>query len=99
MPPRCCSAGSLWQPNISLALVSAVRGRSALAVSFSADGLCEDYIVIVSCSASQHFDRVHRVRSHRGGQSNASVLEEYGGGQWAVSHGGGMTQNIAVGPH
>ncbi|XP_040004390.1 interleukin 17 receptor A1a [Xiphias gladius] len=60
MTQFCIERGSLWQPNISLALVSAVRGRSALAVSFSADGLCEDYIVIVSCSASQHFDRVHR---------------------------------------
>ncbi|XP_047430649.1 interleukin 17 receptor A1a [Mugil cephalus] len=45
----CSETGSLWKPNISLA----VSGKSALAVSFNPDGLCEKYIVIVGCSSSK----------------------------------------------
>lgn len=56
-----CTAGSLWQPNISLAQI----GRSALAVSFTPDALCDEYLVIVSCSAIRHVDRTYKVRYQR----------------------------------
>nr|XP_046235252.1 interleukin 17 receptor A1a [Scatophagus argus] len=55
----CIERGSLWQPNISLAQITAVSGRSALAVSFSPDTHCDDYIVIVSCSSVQHTQLIH----------------------------------------
>ncbi|XP_068573142.1 interleukin-17 receptor A-like [Cebidichthys violaceus] len=57
MTEFCIERGSLWQPNISLTKITAVRGRSALAVSFTPDTLCEEYIVIVSCSTTQHVGR------------------------------------------
>ncbi|XP_070848017.1 interleukin 17 receptor A1a isoform X2 [Chaetodon trifascialis] len=57
----CVERGSLWEPNISLAQVTAVSGRSVLAVSFSPDKLCEEYIVIVSCShTTQHVDHAYK---------------------------------------
>ncbi|CAB1448288.1 unnamed protein product [Pleuronectes platessa] len=56
----CIERGSLWRANISLAKVPAAGGRSALAVSFRPDTLCEEYIVIVSCSDEQHADRVNK---------------------------------------
>ncbi|XP_035480972.2 interleukin 17 receptor A1a [Scophthalmus maximus] len=61
MTQFCVERGSLWQANISLAKVPAVEGGSALAVSFSPDRLCEEYMVIVRCSAvHQHVDRVYK---------------------------------------
>uniref|UniRef100_A0A4W6FQL1 IL17RA/B N-terminal domain-containing protein n=1 Tax=Lates calcarifer TaxID=8187 RepID=A0A4W6FQL1_LATCA len=60
MTEFCIERGSLWQPNISLAQISTVRGRSALAVSFTPDTLCEKYMVIVSCSTSQHVQRSYK---------------------------------------
>ncbi|XP_035530901.1 interleukin 17 receptor A1a [Morone saxatilis] len=48
----CIERGSLWQPNITLGQTK-VSGKSALAVSFSPDRLCEEYIVIVRCSSTQ----------------------------------------------
>ncbi|KAL6117168.1 il17ra [Pungitius sinensis] len=53
----CIERGSLWQPNISL---TAVSGRSALDVSFTPDTLCEDYIIILSCSTYQVVRRTHK---------------------------------------
>ncbi|XP_028255248.1 interleukin 17 receptor A1a [Parambassis ranga] len=50
----CIERGSMWRPNISVSQTPAVRGRSALAVSFVPDTLCEKYMVIVSCSSIQH---------------------------------------------
>ncbi len=72
----CCTVGSLWQPNIILAQITAASGRSELAVSFSPDRLCEEYIVIVSCSTAQHVNRTYKVRSHHVGHSNFPVSEE-----------------------
>lgn len=57
-----CVVGSLWQPNISLTLITAVKEGSALAVSFSPDRLCDEYIVIVSCSAIQHVEHINKVK-------------------------------------
>uniref|UniRef100_A0A3Q3J1W6 SEFIR domain-containing protein n=1 Tax=Monopterus albus TaxID=43700 RepID=A0A3Q3J1W6_MONAL len=57
MTQFCIERGSLWQPNISL---TAVSGRSALAVSFSPDPLCEEYIVIVSCSSFSQVARTYK---------------------------------------
>lgn len=45
----CCAIGSLWQPNIGLAHLT-VDGKSTLVVDFSPDALCEEYMVIVSCT-------------------------------------------------
>ncbi|XP_074481701.1 interleukin 17 receptor A1a isoform X1 [Sebastes fasciatus] len=56
MTQFCIERGSLWQPNISLAQI----GRSALAVSFTPDVLCDEYLVIVSCSAIRHVDRTYK---------------------------------------
>ncbi|KAF3859444.1 hypothetical protein F7725_021843 [Dissostichus mawsoni] len=42
----CIERGSLWRPRIT-----AVSGESTLAVSFTPDPLCEEYIVIVDCSS------------------------------------------------
>ncbi|KAJ4924541.1 hypothetical protein JOQ06_003496 [Pogonophryne albipinna] len=42
----CIERGSLWRPGIT-----AVSGESTLAVSFTPDPLCEEYIVIVSSSS------------------------------------------------
>ncbi|XP_073336427.1 interleukin 17 receptor A1a isoform X2 [Pagrus major] len=53
----CIDRGSLWQSNI---IITAVSGRSALVVSFSPDRLCEEYIVIVSCSNNQHVDHTYK---------------------------------------
>nr|QRW33326.1 Interleckin-17RA [Lateolabrax maculatus] len=53
MTQFCIESGSLWQPNISVAQITAVGGIPALAVSFSPDRLCEEYKVIVWCSAKQ----------------------------------------------
>ncbi|KAM7377786.1 hypothetical protein PAMA_012940 [Pampus argenteus] len=50
----CIERGSLWQPNISVAHNSGVRGSPTLTVSFRPDRLSEDYIVIVSCSSTTH---------------------------------------------
>ncbi|XP_044042137.1 interleukin 17 receptor A1a [Siniperca chuatsi] len=60
MTQFCIERGSLWQPNIKLAQITAVSGRSALAVSFSPDRLCEEYVVIVSCSSTQQVDRTYK---------------------------------------
>lgn len=57
----CCTIGSLWKPNISLAHLTAVDGKSALAVDFSPDALCEEYMVIVSCSTMQLVERTNKV--------------------------------------
>uniref|UniRef100_A0A3P8RNW4 SEFIR domain-containing protein n=1 Tax=Amphiprion percula TaxID=161767 RepID=A0A3P8RNW4_AMPPE len=54
MTQFCIETGSLWQPNISLAQITADSGKSALAVSFNTDRLCEDYVVIVSCDINKH---------------------------------------------
>ncbi|XP_062238457.1 interleukin 17 receptor A1a isoform X1 [Platichthys flesus] len=56
----CIERGSLWRANISLAKVPAAGGRSALAVSFRPDTLCEEYIVIVSCFPDQDSYRVNK---------------------------------------
>ncbi|XP_070784981.1 interleukin 17 receptor A1a [Enoplosus armatus] len=56
----CVERGSLWQPNISLAPIPAAGGKSALTVSFTPDGLCEEYIVIVRCSTTQHVERAYK---------------------------------------
>lgn len=56
----CIERGSLWQSNISLTYIPAVRGRSALAVSFSPDRLCEEYIVIVNCLQVQHVNHIYK---------------------------------------
>lgn len=56
----CVERGSLWQPNISLAQVTALSGRSALTVSFSPDPLCEEYIVLVRCSTTQLVDHAYK---------------------------------------
>ncbi|KAM9824552.1 interleukin 17 receptor A1a [Neosynchiropus ocellatus] len=42
----CIQRGSLWQPNTSM---SREPGRSELTVTFAADGLCDEYIVIFAC--------------------------------------------------
>lgn len=67
----CCCVGSLWRPNISVSQTPAVRGRSALAVSFVPDTLCENYMVIVSCSAIQHVQSFQKVRLQFVGHSHA----------------------------
>ncbi|XP_029317838.1 interleukin 17 receptor A1a [Cottoperca gobio] len=46
----CIERGSLWQPAIQTAVITADRGGSVLAVSFTPDTLCEKYMVIVRCS-------------------------------------------------
>ncbi|XP_056281459.1 interleukin 17 receptor A1a [Pseudoliparis swirei] len=56
----CVERGSLWRPDISLTQTSAVGGRSALAVSFTPNALCEEYMVIVSCSTTQHVERTYK---------------------------------------
>ncbi|XP_069012510.1 interleukin 17 receptor A1a [Embiotoca jacksoni] len=53
----CIERGSLWQPNISLVQIPA-----SLVVSFSPDRLCEEYMVIVSCSTNQHGERTYKDR-------------------------------------
>lgn len=50
MTQFCIERGSLWQPNISLAQITAASGRSALAVSFNPDRFAEKYKVFVKCS-------------------------------------------------
>ena len=70
----CCTIGSLWQSNISLTYIPAVRGRSALAVSFSPDRLCEEYIVIVNCLQVQHVNHIYKVRSHHARQYTCGRL-------------------------
>ncbi|KAM8909363.1 interleukin-17 receptor A-like isoform 2-T2 [Spinachia spinachia] len=57
MTKFCIERGSLWQPNISL---TAVSEKSAVAVNFTPDTLCEEYIVIVSCSTYQDIRRIHK---------------------------------------
>lgn len=52
MTQFCIERGSLWQPDISLTRIPAVSGESVLAVSFTTDTRCEEYIVIVRCSTS-----------------------------------------------
>ncbi|XP_034382315.1 interleukin 17 receptor A1a isoform X1 [Cyclopterus lumpus] len=59
MTEFCVERGSLWQPNISLTRITAVSGRPVLAVSFSPNTLCEEYMVIVSCSTTQQVERTH----------------------------------------
>lgn len=54
MTQFCIETGSLWEPNISLAQITADGGKSALAVSFNTDRQCEEYDVIVSCDAVKH---------------------------------------------
>ncbi|XP_068616089.1 interleukin-17 receptor A-like [Brachionichthys hirsutus] len=56
----CIERGSLWQPAVSLAQVSAAAGGSALAVGFRPDRLCEEYIVIVTCVAIQQVNRARK---------------------------------------
>lgn len=68
MTQFCIERGSLWQPNISLTPITAVSGRSALAVSFTPDTLCEEYIVIVKCSTTQHV-----VRTYKANQTTLNV--------------------------
>lgn len=60
MTQFCIESGSLWQPNITLSQVPVVGGSSALAVSFSTDRLCEEYMVIVRCSSDQHIHRLKK---------------------------------------
>ncbi|XP_028427062.1 interleukin 17 receptor A1a [Perca flavescens] len=52
MTHYCIARGSLWRPSISLAQIAGARGRSALAVSFTPDPLCDQYMVIVRCSTT-----------------------------------------------
>ncbi|XP_078137449.1 interleukin 17 receptor A1a [Sander vitreus] len=49
----CIARGSQWRPSIGLAQITAANGRSALAVSFAPDPLCDRYMVIVCCSTTQ----------------------------------------------
>lgn len=59
----CLLTGSLWQPNISLSQVALADGKPALAVSFSPDSLCEQYMVIVDgCSSKQNKHSLNKVR-------------------------------------
>ncbi|KAK2848597.1 hypothetical protein Q5P01_008431 [Channa striata] len=67
MTQFCIERGSLWRPNITLTRSAAVRGKSALTVGFSPDALCEEYIVIVSCSTTQHAERTY--------QANQTILQ------------------------
>uniref|UniRef100_A0A7N8XJQ2 Interleukin 17 receptor A1a n=1 Tax=Mastacembelus armatus TaxID=205130 RepID=A0A7N8XJQ2_9TELE len=60
MTQFCIERGSMWSSNISLTQVTAVSGISTLAVSFSPDRLCEEYIVIVTCSTTQYTDRAYK---------------------------------------
>ncbi|KAM9846185.1 interleukin 17 receptor A1a [Aulostomus maculatus] len=61
MTQFCVERGSLWQPNISLAQVTADGERSALTVSFRPDRLCDEYIVIVNGCNVQHVDQTYNV--------------------------------------
>lgn len=56
----CCTIGSLWQPNI-MAHLTAVDGKSTLAVDFRPDALCEEYMVIVSCSTIPRNEHTYKV--------------------------------------
>uniref|UniRef100_A0A3B4ZSW2 Interleukin 17 receptor A n=1 Tax=Stegastes partitus TaxID=144197 RepID=A0A3B4ZSW2_9TELE len=60
MTQFCIEEGSLWQPDISVTPITADSGRSALAVSFSPDGLCEEYKVIVSCGTTQNASNINK---------------------------------------
>ncbi|KAM9334585.1 interleukin 17 receptor A1a [Symphorus nematophorus] len=60
MTQFCIERGSLWQPNTSVAQITAARGRSVLSVSFSPDPLCEEYMVIVNCCRIQHTERIYK---------------------------------------
>ncbi|XP_059182262.1 interleukin 17 receptor A1a [Centropristis striata] len=60
MTQFCIERGSLWQPNISLAQTTAVDNTSVLAVSFTPDTLCEEYIVKVSCSSTDQVVRTYK---------------------------------------
>uniref|UniRef100_A0A3Q4B0A1 SEFIR domain-containing protein n=1 Tax=Mola mola TaxID=94237 RepID=A0A3Q4B0A1_MOLML len=56
----CVERGSLWQPNIKLAELTAAGGRSLL-VSFSPDKLCEEYRVIIRCSTTEQVEQTYKV--------------------------------------
>ncbi|KAL3977541.1 hypothetical protein ACER0C_021030 [Sarotherodon galilaeus] len=56
----CIERGSLWQPNISLSQVTLADGKSALAVNFSPDDLCENYMVIVGCSSERYYHSLNK---------------------------------------
>lgn len=60
MTQFCIDRGSLWQPDVSVAEINAASEQAALAVSFTPDTLCEEYVVIVSCSTIQHVDRIYK---------------------------------------
>ncbi|KAG7497132.1 hypothetical protein JOB18_032255 [Solea senegalensis] len=55
----CIERGSQWEANISLATIPTVKGRFVLAVGFSPDSLCDEYLVIVRCSTF-HVQHVYR---------------------------------------
>ncbi|KAK5849138.1 hypothetical protein PBY51_008802 [Eleginops maclovinus] len=51
----CIERGSLWKPGIT-----AVRGNSTLAVSFTPDHRCEKYIVLVRCFVAPYIPRTYK---------------------------------------
>ena len=61
----CCSSGTLWQPNITVAQHSANDRPPVLAVSFQPDALSEAYLVIVGCYTIQNVLEIYKVRSHK----------------------------------
>ncbi|XP_068442240.1 interleukin 17 receptor A1a [Clinocottus analis] len=65
MTEFCMQRGSLWQPDIRLTRVAADSGRATLAVGFTTSPLCEEYMVIVSCSTSQHVERTTSEADHK----------------------------------
>lgn len=100
----CCAVGSLWQPNISLAQITAASGRSALAVSFNPDRFAEKYKVFVKCSAIKQEHHAYSVRSHAA-HSNDSVFEEWVCSRLSLTEEecsflfSDLTQNITVCAH
>ncbi|XP_074554496.1 interleukin 17 receptor A1a [Halichoeres trimaculatus] len=60
MTQFCEERGSLWQPNITVSQVSAVKGGSALSVKFSPHPFCPEYIVIMRCSTTTHVERAYK---------------------------------------
>ncbi|XP_029016631.1 interleukin 17 receptor A1a isoform X1 [Betta splendens] len=63
MTQFCKERGSLWEPNITLNVITAVRRKSTVVVSFSPHHLCEKYLVILRCFIPTHSEShtLHKV--------------------------------------